>query len=286
MLKPIESVSTQPPPPPLKAQWDGITVEYGCLDAIGKFDFAMPGHAISVAFAPHDRVTWSVDGGTPQTTALPAGSVFIYSNRNFVWHKRERVSEYINLMLDQTLLGRIAAESGLSSSVELEHRVIFPDPTILHVAQLLKEEVKSGGLAGKLYTESLTNLLAVHLLRNYTGAVVKPKLSDEALDALKLNQVKEFIEERLGENLSLADIAAVVHMSQFHFARAFKAATGQPPHRYLTMRRMERAKVLLSVTRLPVAEVAYQVGFYNTSHFTAQFRKATGATPKAYRDSF
>ncbi|BAZ24180.1 AraC family transcriptional regulator [Kalymmatonema gypsitolerans NIES-4073] len=283
---PMQSVSTQPSSLHLKAEWDGITVEYGCLSAIGQFDFAMPKHAISVAFAPHDRVTWSVDGGTTQTTALPAGSVFIYSSRNFVWHQRERESEYINMMLDPQVLNQVASENGLSTPVKIEHRVIFPDPTILHIAQLFKSEVNSGGLAGKLYTESLRNLLAVHLLRNYTGAVEKPKLDESPLDALKLNQVKDFIEERLAEDLSIADMAAVVHMSQFHFARAFKTATGQSPHRYLTQRRMEQAKVLLSVTRLSVAEVAYRVGFYNTSHFTAQFRKATGTTPKAYRDTY
>lgn len=282
---PMQSVSTQPSSLHLKAEWDGITVEYGCLNAIGEFDFAMPKHAISVAFAPHDRVTWSVDGGTTQTTALPAGSVFIYSSRDFVWHQRERESEYINMMLDPQVLNQVASENGLSTPVKIEHRVIFPDPTILHIAQLLKSEVNSGGLAGKLYTESLRNLLAVHLLRNYTGAVEKPTL-ESPLDVLKLNQVKDFIEERLAEDLSIADMAAVVHMSQFHFARAFKTATGQPPHRYLTQRRMEQAKVLLSVTRLSVAEVAYRVGFYNTSHFTAQFRKATSTTPKAYRDSY
>ena len=282
----MQSVSTQPSSLHLKAEWDGITVEYGCLNAIGEFDFAMPKHAISVAFAPHDRVTWSVDGGTTQTTALPAGSVFIYSSRDFVWHQRERESEYINMMLDPQVLNQVASENGLSTPVKIEHRVIFPDPTILHIAQLFKSEVNSGGLAGKLYTESLRNLLAVHLLRNYTGALEKPTLDDSPLNALKLNQVKDFIEERLAEDLSIADMAAVVHMSQFHFARAFKTATGESPHRYLTQRRMEQAKVLLSVTRLSVAEVAYRVGFYNTSHFTAQFRKATGTTPKAYRDSY
>jgi len=282
----MQSVSTQPSSLHLKAEWDGITVEYGCLNAIGEFDFAMPKHAISVAFAPHDRVTWSVDGGTTQTTALPAGSVFIYSSRDFVWHQRERESEYINMMLDPQVLNQVASENGLSTPVKIEHRVIFPDPTILHIAQLFKSEVNSGGLAGKLYTESLRNLLAVHLLRNYTGALEKPTLDDSPLNALKLNQVKDFIEERLAEDLSIADMAAVVHMSQFHFARAFKTATGESPHRYLTQRRMEQAKVLLSVTRLSVAEVAYRVGFYNTSHFTAQFRKATGTTPKAYRDTY
>jgi AraC family transcriptional regulator len=73
-------------------------------------------------------------------------------------------------------------------------------------------------------------------------------------------------------------------MSQFHFARAFKATVGQTPHRYITQRRIERAKVLLSVTQLPVLEVAAQTGFSNTGYFSAQFRKHTSATPKQFRD--
>ncbi|MGH2413677.1 MAG: hypothetical protein ACREPR_09405 [Brasilonema sp.] len=66
---------------------------------------------------------------------MPAASVFIYSSRDFVWHYRERDSEYINLMLDQKLLGQIAAQNGLSPQVELEHRIIFPDPTIRHLVK-------------------------------------------------------------------------------------------------------------------------------------------------------
>ena len=89
--------------------------------------------------------------------------------------------------------------------------MIFSDPTILHIAHLFKSEVLNSGLAGKLYIESLRNLLAVHLLRNYNQAVIKPALEERALDTYKLNKVKDFIEERLAEDLSIADLAAVVH---------------------------------------------------------------------------
>lgn len=277
---------TQQPAFNLKACWENITVEYSCLEAIGEFDFAMPSAAISVAFLPHDRVTWSVDGNNSKTTPLPAGSAFIYSDRNFVWHERKRASEYINIWLEPKFLEQVALESSLSSPIELQHRVIFPDSTILHIAQMFKLELLNGGLAGKLYVESLRNLLAVHLLRNYNFTVAKPVLVNGALDAGKLNKVKDYIEDGLAEDLSISDMAAIVHMSQFHFARAFKTATGTSPHRYLTLRRMERAKVLLKVTRISIAEIAYGLGFANHSHFIAQFRKATGTTPKSYRDSF
>jgi AraC family transcriptional regulator len=184
------------------------------------------------------------------------------------------------MALAPDLLGRVAADCALSSHVEIDYRVMFADPTIVHVGHLFNLEIQNGGLAGKLYAESLANLLAVHLLRKYNGFAIESALQVGALDALKLNQIKDFIEERLAEELSIADMVAVVHMTPFHFARAFKTATGQPPYRYITTRRIDRAKMLLSVTRLPITEVAYRVGFSNQSHFTAQFRKAIGTTPK------
>lgn len=269
----------------IKAEWSDLIVEYGRLEEAGEFDFTMPKNAISVAFAPHKRVTWSVDGGKPQTTSLPAGSVFLYSQREFVWHRREKESEYVNLMLEPQLINQLADDNGITTSIELEHKVIFPDPTILHVAQLLKSEAVNGGLSGNLYVESLRNLLAIHLLRNYTG--VKEKSSSEVgvLDSLKLQEIKDYIEENLAEELTIANLAGLVPMSEFHFARTFKSLLGEPPHRYILKRRIERAKILLKVTQYSAAEIAYQVGFSNPSHFTSQFRKLVGATPKVYRNN-
>ncbi len=267
----------------IKAEWNNLIVEYGRLGETGDFDFAMPKHAISVAFAPHDRVTWTVDGEKPQTTPLPAGSVFLYSSREFVWHRREKESEYVNLLLEPEVINQLADDNGISTPIELEYRVIFPDPTILHVAQLLKSEAVNGALAGNLYVESLRNLLAIHLLRNYSGIKDKPSPEVGVIDTFKLKEIKDYIEENLAETLTIADLAALVPMSEFHFARTFKILVGEPPHRYILQRRIEQAKVLLKVTRLSAAEIAYQVGFSTPSHFTAQFRKLLGLTPKQFR---
>jgi AraC family transcriptional regulator len=141
----------------LKNEWDGLAIEYGRLEAVGEFDFAMPLNGLSVAFTPQDRVTWSVDGKS-QNTNLPAGSVFIYGDRQFVWHQRAKPSEYVNLHLDPALWQQLAIDNELPANIEIEHRVIFQDPTILHIAQLLKGEVINGGIAGNLYVESLRNL--------------------------------------------------------------------------------------------------------------------------------
>lgn len=281
----MESLSNQNAASNLKASWKGIAVEYSQMPP-GEGDVSLTKNIVSVALAPQKRTTWRVDGGSSKTTPLLPGSVFLYSSSDFVWSRWEQPTECVHMAVNPSLLKQAAAESSLSGKVEIEYRVMFADPTILHVAQLFKAEILNGGLAGRLYTESLANVLAVHLLRNYSGLSIKPILPNETLDDFKLNQVKDFIENQLAEELTIADMADVVHLSQFHFARAFKMATGQPPYAYLTQRRIERAKMLLSVTRLSIAEVANRSGFSNQSHFAAQFRKATGTTPKTYRNCF
>ena len=266
----------------VQRQWDGICIDYGQMFETGEFDAAMPQHGLAVAFAPHDRVVWSVDGSDRQTTVMPPGSVFLYASRQFIWHEREKPSEWIHITFDPELISRITVESGLAMDTQLNHRVLFLDPTILHIAHLLKAEVLNSGIAGDLFVESLRNVLLIHLLRHYSQAALA-KTDETRLSLPQLHQVETHIEDHLFESLSIADLAAIVPMSEFHFARLFKAATGESPHRYVTQRRIERAKVFLSVTQLSVAEISTRVGFSNQSHFTTQFRKLTGTTPKGYR---
>ncbi len=72
-------------------------------------------------------------------------------------------------------------------------------------------------------------------------------------------------------------------LSPSHFARAFRGATGEAPHRYLIRLRVEAAGHLLEQTRLPIIDVGLRCGFTQASHFATTFRKATGLSPRAYR---
>ncbi len=215
----MDSLGAQGTPSVFKAEWDGITVEYSQMPP-GEFDASIAKNVVGVAFAPQERVTWRVDGSSSRTTPLPPGSVFLYSSREFVWSRWEQPTECLHMALAPELLSRVAADCSLRAPIELDYRVMFTDPTILHVGHLLKAEIHSGGLAGKLYTESLANILAVHLLREYSGLVIKSDLEDGPLGDLKLNHVKDFIEDQLAQELTIASMTAEVYMSPFHFARA------------------------------------------------------------------
>lgn len=84
-----------------------------------------------------------------------------------------------------------------------------------------------------------------------------------------------------GTALTLSDLAEQAGLPPLHLLRAFKAATGLPPHAYQTQLRLDRARDLLAAG-LPAAEVAFMVGFYDQSHLGRYFREAYGVTPGQY----
>ena len=104
-----------------------------------------------------------------------------------------------------------------------------------------------------------------------------------ALAPSALRAVQDHVERHFDRPLSLADLAGVAALSPFHFARAFKAATGTPPHAYVVARRLDEARRLLRDTDWPVARVAMAVGYESPSHFSALFRREVGVTPGQFR---
>ncbi|WP_165771974.1 helix-turn-helix domain-containing protein [Niveispirillum lacus] len=103
------------------------------------------------------------------------------------------------------------------------------------------------------------------------------------LSPVQLRRVLLFVEHNLDDDLSLATLAAVIGLSPSHFARRFKAALGEAPHRYVLARRVNGAKRLLLETEMPLAEIAAATGFSSQGHLTGIFGRAVGMTPGAYR---
>ena len=101
--------------------------------------------------------------------------------------------------------------------------------------------------------------------------------------ALSIEQVSEFVTRNLARALTVRQLGRLAGLSEFHFIRAFRAATGQTPHQYVRARRIDRACELLVTTPLPVTEICEAVGFKSLGSFSSTFRRLTGETPSAYR---
>lgn len=139
----------------------------------------------------------------------------------------------------------------------------------------------SDRLGDSLHLEALVTLALAHVSRYRSS--FKPKRSPDRLTPQQLKQAIYFIHDSIDQSLTLAQLGGILNLSAHHFAHAFKATTGLPPHRYVLSCRLERAKQLLKGTDEAIATIAYSSGFGSQSHMTTVFRKQLGTTPLAYR---
>ncbi|HEY9620879.1 MAG TPA: AraC family transcriptional regulator [Crinalium sp.] len=192
---------------------------------------------------------------------------------------------YLKIRLTSQFIQRIARDALEidSDRLELLPQARIRDPQIEAIGLMLLAEIQQDDTANKLYIESLSNVLAVHLIRQYTTARPQPVMYEGGLPQRQLLQVLDYIDVHLHQDIKLTDLASLLGMSQFHFSHQFKQATGISPYQYLLQQRIERAKQLLKQSDCPIADIALTCGFNSHSHLSKQFRQLMGTTPKAYR---
>ena len=152
------------------------------------------------------------------------------------------------------------------------------------LAIALTVALRDGTAEDGIYIDTLAQMMAVHLAKSHSSRSRPVRMPPmQSMPGWRMRRVIEYIEEHLDGNLSLEAMAAEVDISPIYLARAFKAAIGQSPHRYILVRRVERAKELLRNTEMPVVDVALSSGFSSQSHLSYWFQRHVGVSPAAYR---
>jgi AraC family transcriptional regulator len=198
----------------------------------------------------------------------------------------ETVQTELNIHLQPKLVEQVAQVSEINTArVNLVNHFGQQDLNLQQIAMLLLAEVRSGGMMGRLYVESLSQALVIHLLRHYSedAPIIAPE--NRSLTHIQLQQAIDYIHTHLDRDLSLVELANIVNISPTYFASLFKQAMKISPHQYVIQQRVKQAKVMLSKTNLAIADIALQVGFSSQSHLTQQFKRITGMTPKQVRPS-
>ena len=158
----------------------------------------------------------------------------------------------------------------------------FEDPSLTPLLQQLREESERP-VASRLFVRGIAQAIAIHLARNYCALTEAVHPESASLPGFKLRRVTDWMAEHLAEEFSLARLAGQAGMSEFHFNRLFKRATGVPPSQYQIRLRMDAARRLLRETKKSVITIANDVGYSNPSHFAQLFRKEAGLSPTDYR---
>ena len=189
------------------------------------------------------------------------------------------------LQLDNIKLQHIAPDHVLTIERSLESAQVTFDVRLAGLLSAMRAEVKEGCPSGRLYGESISLALLAYLAGTY-ATPQDTKRCEKNLSPAQKRSVVSYIRANLTENVTVSELAAVMHMSSSHFARVFKASFGVSPYHFVMQERIKGAKELLATTRLSASEVAMALGFSSQSHFVKVFRQFAGVTPKQYKFGF
>jgi AraC family transcriptional regulator len=280
MVSPLDAVRRR------FVSWNGIDGDLIETTRLEPFEYAAtsPFHLLIITERGERTDGETIVEGIPRSTRrefnrtlsfVPAGHAF------HGWQVPRVLARFTYLYIDPE--GPLLDPDLGFSEIEFKPQLFFYDRDIWETAFKLRMQVENADAAS--YAEALGLVLAHELIRLHRGPTIMPTLRG-GLAGWQKRKVADYIEDHLGEDISLRDIATIANLSPFHFARAFKQSFGEPPHRYHMTRRMERAKALLESPARSVTQIGATLGFSETSAFTNAFRRAVGTTPSDYRRQF
>lgn len=229
-----------------------------------------------------------VAGEPWHSTRLRRGSLFITAGGapyDFRWQRlSEEPLEVVMVLLDLALFEEALHDSHgpLASKATLRDLSGVEDASLVGLLQCLRDEADQPAPSA-MYVRGIAQAIAVHLSRHYVDIEQNASKAAASLPPFKLRRIMAWMVEHLDQAFSLAALAEQAGMSEYHFNRLFKRATGVPPSQHHIALRMAAAKRLLRETDKTVITVANEVGYANPSHFARTFRKSTGLTPSDYR---
>ena len=193
---------------------------------------------------------------------------------------------YLSFYLRRSALDAVTDDVGSSPIGDLRHEpgVGVSDPTVRHLlCSLVPALARASVETSALYADHVARAFIIHLASTYGELRSRERPLRGGLAPWQQRRARELIDARLDGTLSLAELAQECRLSVRHFARAFRQSTGQSPHRWLTERRLDKARGLLESSARSLSEIAEDCGFASQSHFTRVFTHRVGTSPGAWR---
>jgi AraC family transcriptional regulator len=272
--------------------WSNLFAEVRCYSGGEGVHPAAPETIISIALDGSEGSSACRIGGSWRSSDHLPGFIWVkpkggkYDEGYIITAKTIRV---LNLQLTASVFTQLGDYYGLPA-LNRSVRYVYgaQDEVINQIGLSVLSEMMAPTAAGRMFTETASLLLAARLLHAHgdAGSVRLQIERRHRLDERRLRRVLEYVEEHLADAIAVADLANAASLSIFYFTRAFSAAVGMPPHRYVSQRRLEWAKTMIAAGDTSIAEMAFMCGFSSQSSFTRAFRRVTGLTPVMYRREF
>src|SRR5260221_14452911 len=212
-----------------------------------------------------------------------AGEMSLIPRHFEKWFRNEDM-HYLSVGISDVAL--TAASDGTSGEVELRRVDNLVDARLGALVEAANAERIAGFPSGRLFLDSVEQALAVALVNGYAVRHCSVQTHRGGLGCARLRRIKEFVEARMEDELTLCEMAQAVGLSTAHFSRMFRKSTGETPHQFLLRQRVERAKEMLRSADARVMDVAVACGFKTQQHFAQIFRHVCGASRTEYRQEF
>lgn len=260
-----------------------LTIETYRSDA-GELRARSSRHRITLNRTTHRRYAHRFgDLGPTARIARPCQTLGFEPAGTMLWVDGDD-ADYVSIFQEPGLYRTIQEQTQRPSSLADHGFLAAPDATTLRVVEALASLTAPDVAPEPMLAEQLGLSLALCVLRMAERPARTSGAGSSGLSSRQVRAVLAHVEEQMGQHpLTLNELATVAGVSPFHFSRAFKAATGCPPHRFVVERRIERAKELIRKGGLGLAEIAQATGFADQAHFSSAFRRATGMTPGRFR---
>jgi AraC-like DNA-binding protein len=244
--------------------------------------------AFVAAVTFHDgytRENWLDGVALPSEGPQPSGSVSLMDLRRRNETRFRSPIDSVQFHFPRAALNQIADAHHLSRIRDLTTRVsiLRPDPTLAQLASALLPAFQTPEAVSQLFLEHVLTAAALHLMSAHAGAGGATPKQGGGLAGWQQKRVRDLADARVDSELSLSEMAEACRLSPGHFLRAFRASHGLTPHRWVVLRRLERAKSLLIKTDFSLDRIAAETGFSSQSHFTRVFSQAVSQSPGAWR---
>jgi AraC family transcriptional regulator len=221
-------------------------------------------------------------GELRRSRQVPAGGLFIHpAGRDLTVELGGDLST-VHLYLRDDLVQDAA---GADRPIELAEELGTSDRLLEQLVLSMDETLRRWEPAARTYLDQLGSMVAAQLVHRH-GVGGSGYVGDRLAGGLgdcQFKAVRALMEERLGEPVSLAELASVAGLSVSQFGRQFKARTGLAPHRFLLGLRVDQACRLLRTDTAPIADIAIRSGFSHQEHLTRVLRAHLDTTPGAVR---
>jgi AraC family transcriptional regulator len=223
-------------------------------------------------------------GRSSQAFGFAPSSLYL---RNFGDDYRAELNgpfDFLLLELSTDFLQQTALENGLRLGGGFTPFAGEDDQVLSNLMRAFAPTLARPQEASGLFVDQLSMAIGLHLLYAHGRAVAAPALSRmPALARWQEQRAKDIMEARLSSDVSVAEIAEACSLSRGYFIRAFRAATGMTPHRWLMQRRVQEARKMIEESGRPLAEIAAACGFSDQSHLTRHFTQIVGVPPGRLR---